>query len=643
MAFLKNIYFRLVSLFFRLGAHKRLPVLLYHSIADDGGRLSMSAAEFEKQLAWLKANGYQSVLPDQVDGFLQSKKIPARRVVISFDDGFKDNYHTALPLLEKYGFRAAFFIAAKFVGGKADYCRDSLDRNRPMMSAEEIKDLKARGHFVGNHFYSHRNLSELAAAEVAAEFEAGENFLSNLLSAGEAAKFVAYPRNRLNDTVLAVMKERGVRLAFAGQPGLVDKNSSSLMLPRIEPGSGKPLAVFKAELAPGHYWLKNIFNFFRKNFGRGGFYFFSILVFLRIIFLFISLAGWPAGTGLADSWWTTYGGDELGYYNSAAALLRGEFLPKAHPLGYPLFLAPFIKFFNFDSFLALSSFNVFFGGVILSVLAAGLVYLLGLRILKNKFSAYLLSLLFCIYPYFFFFIFKVFSGHDAVMNQFVSSRFGQLMFYFVASDPWSLILMLISLLWFLDIFKNKKEAGNFGLGFVSSWAAISRIQNAAILPLYFLFFILAKRYRSAAVFFAGSLPLLFFQAWANLAGQGSLWSTVYGLKKGSDLSIPMISWFYPLRVIKYPLDHGPLLLVILVVFLALIFLGGRRLIKRDRLSGWIIIAYLLSNSIPLLLLEPTMRNPRYFLPVIPVVFLLLFVGLENLSIFLKEKIWLTKK
>jgi peptidoglycan/xylan/chitin deacetylase (PgdA/CDA1 family) len=102
----------------RIRPWRGLLVLNYHRIGDasrtpfDAGVFSATAAEFDQQLAWLQRNADVVGLPDLQDVFRSPNR---RAVLLTFDDGYRDNYELALPLLQKHRLPAAFFITTGFI------------------------------------------------------------------------------------------------------------------------------------------------------------------------------------------------------------------------------------------------------------------------------------------------------------------------------------------------------------------------------------------------------------------------------------------------------------------------------------------------------------------------------------------------
>ena len=97
-----------------MNTQRAVPVLMYHHVTPAGGAINATPANFESQLQWLKANGYRSLTSDQFAAHLNGEAAPAKSVLITFDDGYLDNYLYAWPLLKKYGFTAMIFLVTSW-------------------------------------------------------------------------------------------------------------------------------------------------------------------------------------------------------------------------------------------------------------------------------------------------------------------------------------------------------------------------------------------------------------------------------------------------------------------------------------------------------------------------------------------------
>lgn len=105
-------------------------VLYYHRINElpsDPHRLCVTQQHFEEHLQVIRKK-YHALSLDDLLKALQTGRVPARSVVVTFDDGYADNLYNAKPLLEQYDIPAAFFIATGFIGGRREYFWDELEQ-----------------------------------------------------------------------------------------------------------------------------------------------------------------------------------------------------------------------------------------------------------------------------------------------------------------------------------------------------------------------------------------------------------------------------------------------------------------------------------------------------------------------------------
>ncbi|PWF23113.1 polysaccharide deacetylase family protein [Corticimicrobacter populi] len=96
---------------------KAIPVLMYHHISPATNGLATSPANFASQMRWLARHGWQTLSCAQLQSFLQEGvSVPAKSVLLTFDDGYLDNWQYAHPVLKEHGFSAAMFLVTGWVG-----------------------------------------------------------------------------------------------------------------------------------------------------------------------------------------------------------------------------------------------------------------------------------------------------------------------------------------------------------------------------------------------------------------------------------------------------------------------------------------------------------------------------------------------
>jgi len=184
-----------------------VPVLMYHNVQPHypgesaiQKRYAVEPAALEAQLRYLRDNGYTVIpLAALADHLLNGAALPARPVVLTFDDGWVSQYENALPLLEKYGVKATFFVTTHYLG------------HGRFMSWDQVKDLDARGQTIASHTLTHPFLTRLSDGRLAAEVGESKAELEKFL--GKPVDYFAYPFGDLNRRVVAAVQAAGYRAA----------------------------------------------------------------------------------------------------------------------------------------------------------------------------------------------------------------------------------------------------------------------------------------------------------------------------------------------------------------------------------------------------------------------------------------------
>ncbi len=181
-------------------------VLNYHGIkAAPDNRYTVTINDFEKQIKYLYSEGYHSIsLDDYKDWLAEGKGLPSRPVLLTFDDGLKDHYEKAMPILKKYGFVGTEFVIVNSIGKS--------------ISAEQIKTMIQNGWSVGSHTLNHKKLVWLGREEMRREIAESKSRLEALFNV--KVDFFAYPYGYFDDHVESEVKLSGYTGAFTIIPGI---------------------------------------------------------------------------------------------------------------------------------------------------------------------------------------------------------------------------------------------------------------------------------------------------------------------------------------------------------------------------------------------------------------------------------------
>ncbi len=215
----------------------RATFLCYHSVAERGPRfLTVGADLFERQLAWLRDAGFAAGGPAELEAAAAGR---ARQptVFLTFDDGFRDNHDTVLPLIREYGFKAFVFVLPPLVdeGAALDWPEVAADRERfpeTMRSVtwSMLEAMREGGFEVGSHTLSHPHLSALSPEQLRQELSDSRARIAERLGACET---IAYPFGDWSAEVAAAARECGYRFAFTLPTGTGQRGADPLSIPRI--------------------------------------------------------------------------------------------------------------------------------------------------------------------------------------------------------------------------------------------------------------------------------------------------------------------------------------------------------------------------------------------------------------------------
>lgn len=213
-----------------------VPILAYHRVNDDNELYSIKPAEFEKHMKYLADSGYTALsLSEMFEAFAGKRDMPRKPVVITFDDGYADNYLTALPIMEKYGMKATVFIIPGQVG-QPEY-----------LTWEQAKALQKRGTEIGSHTLSHAALSEITGAEQVRELAESKAILERNLAT--PIVYLAYPYGKFSPGLFEILREAGYQAACTGVTGLNFQGTNPYALKRINiPQPKYGLLEFRARL-----------------------------------------------------------------------------------------------------------------------------------------------------------------------------------------------------------------------------------------------------------------------------------------------------------------------------------------------------------------------------------------------------------
>lgn len=263
MRCLKRIIFALLTVFigafitFIIVASRNyvVPVLMYHSVCPEAAyenRLNITTATFEKQMRFLKERHYNVVRVEELAALISAKKkIPPKTIAITFDDGYRDNYIYALPILMKYAIPAAVFVIVDEVG------RSTGDKLTDKLTWEEIKEMQDSGVFtIGSHAMGAERLVNIKSREeLNRQISGSKEILEEKL--GKKVNVFSYPEGAFDPEVRQLVIDAGYRAAVATNPGRDYPNDDTFALKRLRISeNAAELFVFWVETSGLYTFMK---------------------------------------------------------------------------------------------------------------------------------------------------------------------------------------------------------------------------------------------------------------------------------------------------------------------------------------------------------------------------------------------------
>lgn len=188
---------------------------MYHSVSGNGytDALTIDSGQLELHFQYLGAKGYQTILLSELIAYYEHRRpLPPNPVLITFDDGFRNNYLLAYPLAEKYQVKINFFLVPSFI-------KSGIYREETCMNEEDIRRLNPSLVEVGLHSYTHSSYAELNPSRIATDIDDCLASLKDMKIPFQpclAYPYGAYPRRKGYDQtrLFQILEEKGVRLAF---------------------------------------------------------------------------------------------------------------------------------------------------------------------------------------------------------------------------------------------------------------------------------------------------------------------------------------------------------------------------------------------------------------------------------------------
>lgn len=203
-----------------------VPVLLYHKIDSPPQDARVRGGytppgRFAKQMAYLKKQGFRFYTASKlIEHYREHGSFPPNSLALTFDDGWKDNYTNAFPILKRLQIPATIFIIPSCVGTVSAKAQAEGESGREHLSREEILEMAGHGIEFGSHSMNHHLLQEISAAEVRFEIEESKRQIEGMLQ--KPCKVFAYPAGFFTEEARRIAEETGHVAAFSTRYGPED-------------------------------------------------------------------------------------------------------------------------------------------------------------------------------------------------------------------------------------------------------------------------------------------------------------------------------------------------------------------------------------------------------------------------------------
>lgn len=207
-------------------------ILMYHAVTTPGetpSRYVVSWTCFQRHMMWLRSRGYRLLTLHELTQARDTLCLPPpRAVVVTFDDGYRDNIDT----LTRARVPATIFVVTGYIGRANHWDADGLLRGRPLMTWDEARTLQAQGIEIASHTRTHPPLPEVSPERLQDELRGSLTDLQ--MELGPGPRTFAYPHGRFDEAVQTAVERSGFAAACCSRGGQNDPFIPRTALRRVE-------------------------------------------------------------------------------------------------------------------------------------------------------------------------------------------------------------------------------------------------------------------------------------------------------------------------------------------------------------------------------------------------------------------------
>lgn len=274
----------------RVGPGSAPAVLCYHRVLPRAGgarRLpdyAVTPEQFAEQMAALAADGFTSLTLAEFQEIACGRRdLPERAVLITFDDGYADNYFVAWPIAQKFGLKINLFVCTGLVAEenvsafeKFSECEQTSREEFPefwqSLSWKQISEMIRAGVGLGFHTHNHKNVARMQADDLVADINRGASLLHSRLALQPNAFAFPYGHyGSYSNETIALLQQRGFEMFFTTELGRTPLEGSTGVFSRIVVHTEDDVRTFRRKLHGGYDWIGRIrrFNYMSRQFLAG--------------------------------------------------------------------------------------------------------------------------------------------------------------------------------------------------------------------------------------------------------------------------------------------------------------------------------------------------------------------------------------
>lgn len=230
--------------------YQSVPILAYHRVGEHNNSYTIKPEVFDAQMKYLHDSGYKAIsLAKMQELFNSGKPLEHKYIVVTFDDGYADNLHNAVPILKKYGYTATVFVVSGMV------------QLPQYLTTKEVGQISAEGIEIGTHTDKHLALAEQTPKDINSEMYISKMYLKMLTK--KNVEYLAYPFGSVNAAAVEQIKKSGIKGAVTGVDGVNTKDTDPYYWKRVNVLKGKDnVTVFKIRLLRAQFktWRQKTFS-----------------------------------------------------------------------------------------------------------------------------------------------------------------------------------------------------------------------------------------------------------------------------------------------------------------------------------------------------------------------------------------------